>query len=82
MKSEERVPHQFDNPLEELDMNVFRVYAVIERIDYAGEYIRGIYLTKEESEARRVGLSHSKYVSDDVEYGVREITVGEDVNPY
>ena len=54
------------------------VYAVLECVDYEGEYIRGIYLTSEEAESRK------KYLDDNenfkVDYEVRELSVGVDMD--
>ena len=54
------------------------VYAVLECVDYEGEYIRGIYASSEEAESRK------KYLDDNenfkVDYEVREIALGMDVD--
>ena len=72
-----RVPHWFGNSLNEIDMKVF---VVLERIDYGGEYIKGIYSTREEAGVRQNNLSQSEYVSDDVKYVIMNVTVGEDLS--
>ena len=72
-----RVPHWFGNSLNVIDMKVF---VVLERIDYGGEYIKGIYSTREEAGVRQNNLSQSEYVSDDVKYVIMNVTVGEDLS--
>ena len=54
------------------------VFAVLECVDYEGEYIRGIYASSEEAELRK------KYLEDNetfkVDYEIRELAVGVDIN--
>jgi hypothetical protein len=57
------------------------MFVVIERINYQGEYIRGIYLTREEAEVRKSALINKTH-SPGVTFSVIEMTVGKDVNPY
>jgi hypothetical protein len=57
------------------------LFVVIERIAYEGEYIRGIYLTREEAEVRKSTLIDKPH-SPDVTFSLIEMTAGEDVNPY
>ena len=57
-----------------------KVFVVLERIDYGGEYIKGIYSTREEAGVRQNNLSQSEYVSDDVKYVIMNVTVGEDLS--
>ena len=54
------------------------VFAVLECVDYEGEYIRGIYASNKEAESRK------KYLEDNekfkVDYEVREMALGMDVD--
>ena len=74
LKDEERFSPQ--NPNERLIMK--NVFAVLECVDYEGEYIRGIYSSNKEAESRK------KYLEDNekfkVDYEVRELAVDVDVD--
>ena len=56
------------------------VFVVVEVVDYEGEYIRGIYLSKEEAESRKKNLGESSNFPDVEEYEVRELSVGVDMD--
>ena len=57
-----------------------KVFAVFECVDYEGEYLRGIYLSREEAESRKEHLGESSNFPDVEEYEVRELSVGVDVD--
>ena len=54
------------------------VFVVFECVDYEGEYVRGVYLSREEAESRK------KYLDDNenfkVDFEVRELSVGVDMD--
>jgi len=57
-----------------------KVFVVFEVVDYEGEYIRGIYLSREEAESRKKNLGESSNFPDVEEYEVRELSVGVDMD--
>ena len=57
-----------------------KVFVVFEVVDYEGEYIRGIYLSREEAESRKEHLGESSNFPDVEEYEVRELSVGVDMD--
>ena len=53
-----------------------KVYVVFERVAYEGEYIRGIYLSREEAEVRKKHLEERSHFPDVEIYEVGEWSVG------
>jgi hypothetical protein len=56
------------------------VFVVVEVVDYEGEYIRGIYLSREEAESRKKNLMESSNFPGEEEYEIRELSVGVDID--
>ena len=52
------------------------VYVVFECVPYEGEWVRGIYLTREDAEERKAYLNGGLFK---VDYEVRELGVGIDL---
>jgi len=58
-----------------------KVFVVFERVAYEGEYIRGIYLSREEAESRSKHLEERSHFPDVEIYEVEELSVGVDMDP-
>jgi hypothetical protein len=57
-----------------------KVFVVFERVAYEGEYIRGIYLSREEAEVRKKHLEERSHFPDVEIYEVEELPVGVDMD--
>ena len=53
---------------------------MFERVAYEGEYIRGIYLSREEAESRSKHLEERSHFPDVEIYEVKELSIGEDMD--
>jgi len=67
-----------DNEQKKKLLNLNKVFAVFECVAYEGEYLRGVYSTNEEATGRKRLLDDTEF--KDMDYEVRELAVGVDVD--